>query len=260
MLPENFPEKELANKKAKFNCKIIAVKKPEEVKINDDFAKNLGAKDLQDLKKLISKQINDEYKNSLDRLSKNQILKELEKFKVDEIPENLIDEEVKILSQGMSEEDAKKNRKNFEEVAKKRIKTGLILNEFGEQNQIKVNEQELQAEIQKQLKMMPGQEKMVMDFYQKNPSAVASLRGTVYEEKIITLIKEKAKSNKKEIAKDEAEKILKQSQKQELDQELKNQSKPEKKVEVKKSTENKDKTKSTKTKSTAKKIKKVSKK
>ena len=150
VLPENFPEKELANKKAKFNCKIIAVKKPEEVKINDDFAKNLGAKDLLDLKKLISNQINDEYKNSLDRLSKNQILKELENFKVDEMPANLLDEEVKILSQGMSEEDAKKNRKNFEEVAKKRIKTGLILNEFGEQNQIKVNEQELQDEIQKQ--------------------------------------------------------------------------------------------------------------
>jgi trigger factor len=140
-LPENFPEKELVNKKAKFECKITSVKNPEDVKIDDEFAKNLGAKDLEDLKKLVSNQINDEYKNSLDRLSKNQILKELEKFKVDEIPENLIDEEVKILSQGMSEEDAKKSRKNFEEVAKKRIKTGLILNEFGEQNQIKVNEQ-----------------------------------------------------------------------------------------------------------------------
>ena len=218
ILPENFPEKELANKSAKFECKIISVKKPEEVKIDDEFAKNLGAKDLVDLKKLISNQINDEYKNSLDRLSKNQILKELEKFKIDEIPENLIEEEVKILSQGMSEEDAKKSRKNFEELAKKRIKTGLILNEFGEQNQIKVNEQELQAEIQKQLRMMPGQEKMVMDFYQKNPSAVASLRGTVYEEKIINLIKEKAKPNKKEISKDEAEKILKESQNQSEDQ------------------------------------------
>jgi trigger factor len=218
ILPENFPEKELANKSAKFECKIISVKKPEEVKINDEFAKNLGAKDLVDLKKLISNQINDEYKNSLDRLSKNQILKELEKFKIDEIPENLIEEEVKILSQGMSEDDAKKSRKNFEELAKKRIKTGLILNEFGEQNQIKVNEQELQAEIQKQLRMMPGQEKMVMDFYQKNPSAVASLRGTVYEEKIINLVKEKAKPNKKEISKDEAEKILKESQNQSEDQ------------------------------------------
>merc|ERR1712078_362759 len=209
VLPENFAEKELINKKAKFNCKISAVKNPEVVKIDDEFAKNLGAKDLNDLKSLVSKQINDEYKNSLDRLSKNQILKEIEKFKIDEIPENLIEEEIKILSQGMSDEDAKKNKKNFEEIAKKRIKTGLILNEFGEQNQIKVTEQELQAEIQKQIRMMPGQEKMVMDFYQKNPSAVASLRGTVYEEKIINLIKDKAKSNKKEITKDEAEKNFK---------------------------------------------------
>ena len=233
ILPENFPEKELANKSAKFECKIISVKKPEEVKIDDEFAKNLGAKDLVDLKKLISNQINDEYKNSLDRLSKNQILKELEKFKIDEIPENLIEEEVKILSQGMSEDDAKKSRKNFEELAKKRIKTGLILNEFGEQNQIKVNEQELQAEIQKQLRMMPGQEKMVMDFYQKNPSAVASLRGTVYEEKIINLIKEKAKPNKKEISKDEAEKILKESQNQSEDQ---NSDTEVKSVKVKKTT------------------------
>ena len=160
----------------------------------------------------------------------------------------------------MNEEDAKKSRKNFEEIAKKRIKTGLILNEFGEQNQIKVNEQEIQAEIQKQLRMMPGQEKMVMDFYQKNPSAVASLRGNVYEEKIINLIMEKAKANKKEITKDEAEKILKQSQKQQLDQELQDQRKSEKKVETKKSNENKTKPKPSKTKSPAKKTKKVSKK
>ena len=259
-LPENFPEKDLVNKIAKFNCKITSIKNPEELKINDDFAKNLGAKDLNDLKSLISKQINDEYKNSLDRLSKNQILKEIEKFEVIEIPKNLIEEEIKVLSQGMSEEDAKKSRKNFEKIAKKRIKVGLILNEFGEQNKIKVTEQELQAEVQKQIRTMPGQEKMVMDFYQKNPSAIASLRGTVYEEKIINAIKEKAKSNKKEISKEEAEKILKQSQKQQLDQELKDQRKPEKKVELKKTTENKTKPKPTKTKSAIKKSKKVSKK
>ncbi len=211
ILPENFPEKDLVNKKAKFNCKILSVKQPEEVKIDDNFAKNLGAKDLKDLKNLISRQINDEFKNSLDQLSKNQILKEIEKIKVEEVPENLIEEEVKILSQGMPEEEAKKNKKSFQEKAKTRIKTGLILNEFGEKNQIKVSEVEIQNEVQKQLRMMPGQEKMVMDFYQKNPSAVASLRGTVYEEKILNLIKEKGKANKKEISKSEAEKILKEA-------------------------------------------------
>ena len=256
VLPENFPEKELINKKAKFKCSISAVKNPDEVKIDDQFAKNLGAKDLKDLKSLISKQINDEYKNSLDRLTKNQILKEIEKFKVNEIPENLLAEEVKILSQGMSEEDAKKSKSNFEEIAKKRIKVGLILNEFGEQNQIKVTEQELQMEVQKQIQMMPGQEKMVMDFYKKNPSALASLRGTVYEEKILNSIKQKGKSSKKEITKDEAEKILKDSQKQELDTNKEEQ----KRTETKKVSPKKTVAKSTKAKTVKKKTKKVSKK
>ncbi len=109
----------------------------------------------------------------------------------------------------MNEEETKKNKSKFEETAKKRIKLGLILNEFGEQNKIKVEEYEIQAEIQKQLKMMPGQEKMVMEYYQKNPSAAASLRGTIYENKILKLIKEKAKSNVKDITKEEAEKLLK---------------------------------------------------
>ncbi len=257
ILPENFPEKELVNKKAIFNCKILSVKISEEVKIDDKFAKNLGAKDLKDLKALISKQIDDEYKNSLDRLSKNQILKELEKFKVDEIPQNLVEEEVKALSQGMTEEDKKNSKDNFEEIAKKRIKVGLILNEFGEKNQIKVTEQELQAEVQKQIRMMPGQEKMVMDFYQKNQSALASLRGTVYEEKILSLVKQKAKPNKKEVSKDEAEKILKQSQNQDLNLENEVKKYSKKKVETKKKEVKKI---TPKMKSPPKKIKKVSKK
>jgi len=262
VLPENFPEKELVNKAAKFKCKILNVKNPEEVKIDDNFAKNLGAKDLNDLKTLISKQINDEYKNSLDQLSKNQILKEIDKIKVDEIPENLIEEEVKILSQGMDEAEAKKNKAKFIETAKTRIKTGLILNEFGEQNKIQVSEQEIQAEVQKQLRMMPGQEKMVMDFYQKNPSAVASLRGTVYEDKILNLIKEKAKPNKKEISKDEAEKILKEAHKHDHNHNH-DHDKEDKKKDTKKKVETKSKEKkkpSSKATKSSPKAKKVSKK
>jgi trigger factor len=267
ILPENFPEKDLVNKKAKFNCKILSVKQPEEVKIDDSFAKNLGAKDLKDLKNLISRQINDEFKNSLDQLSKNQILKEIEKIKVEEVPENLIEEEVKILSQGMPEEEAKKNKKSFQEKAKTRIKTGLILNEFGEKNQIKVSEVEIQNEVQKQLRMMPGQEKMVMDFYQKNPSAVASLRGTVYEEKILNLIKEKGKANKKEISKSEAEKILKEAHQHDHnhnhnhDHDHGDEKKDTKKItDVKTAKEKKSSTKTVKSKPAPKKAKKVSKK
>ena len=208
-LPENFPEKEVANKNAEFVCKILFVKNPEKVSINDEFAKNLGAKDLNDLKSLLEKQINQEYKNSLNMLSKKQILDQIEKYKVSEIPQNLVDQEIKVITEGLKEDEVKKKLKDFEKKAIQRIKVGLVLNEFGEANKIKIEENEIQAEIQKQLRMMPGQEKFLMEYYQKNPSAVASLRGNIYEEKIIEAIKSKAKTNKKTINKEEAEKILK---------------------------------------------------
>jgi len=268
ILPENFPEKELVNKKAKFNCKILSVKISEEVKIDDQFAKNLGAKDLKDLKTLISKQINDEYKNSLAMVTKKSILEQIEKEKLDQLPGNLIEQEVKILSQGMKEDEVKKNQKSLEEQAKKRIKTGLILNAFGEENKINVSQEEINVEIQKQFRMMPGQEKIVKDYYEQNPAAIDSLRGQIYEEKIIEEIKKKAKTTKKEITKEEAEKILKQENENNIkeqaklakkDGDEKNKKKTDpKKKEVK--TKSKE-TKKTKTPSSKpKKVKKVSKK
>ena len=220
-LPENFPKKELVGKKGIFKCKINSVKKPKEVEVTDEFAKTLGAKDLNDLKKIISKQINEEFKNSLNIISKNQILKGLEQIKVEDLPQSLIDEEVKVLGQGQTEEELKKNKNNLEKNASKRIKLGLILNEIGEKNKIKVDPNEIQAEIQKQLSMMPGQEKIIMDYYKKNPSASASLRGTLYEEKIINFIKSKAKSNKRILDKNEAEKIIKAENEKNLEDQKK---------------------------------------
>ena len=217
ILPENYPNKKYSNKKAKFFCKILNVKKPEITQINDEFAKNLGAKDLNDLKILVSKQVHNQYKQTLDLITKNEILNQLDKFKEIEIPKNLINQEVEILSQGMSNEEKEKNKLEHEKSAKKRIKTGLILNEFGEKNNIKVHEDEIKREIQKQINTMPGQEKMVMEYYKKNPSAYASLRGGIYEDKIISLIKEKAKSQKKSISTDEAEKIIINQNKQSND-------------------------------------------
>ena len=114
-LPENFPEKELVGKKAVFKCKINNVKKSKPIEINDDFAKNLGAKDLKDLKDLVTKQIKDEYKNSLDMIIKKKILEEVEKQKIEDLPGNLVDQEIKIISQGMKEEDLKKNKKKLVE-------------------------------------------------------------------------------------------------------------------------------------------------
>jgi trigger factor len=59
---------------------------------------------------------------------------------------------------------------------------------------------------------------MVLDYYQKNPSASQSLKGSIYEEKIIDLIKSKIKIKTKNIYTKEAEKIISDFNKPNLDQ------------------------------------------
>ena len=207
-LPENYPKKEFANKRANFKCKILNIKKPKPVIIDDLFAKNFGAKDLNDLKQLISKQIQNQYKSSLDSLSKENILDQLEKIHDVQLPDNLIQQELEIISQNLKKEDREKHKNESEKIAKKRVKLGLILNELGAKNNLKVDEQELRNEIQKQVQSMPGQQKQVLEYYQKNPSATMNLRGSMYEEKIIDLIKRKSKQTKKIISIEKAEEII----------------------------------------------------
>jgi len=208
ILPANHPKKELANKKTKFECKILNVKQPKESKLDDNFAKMMGAKDVKDLKTLIEKQISSQYLQALNSITKKEILDQIEKNHQIDLPQNLIDQEISIMTQNLKSEEKEKNKSNNEELAKSRIKLGLLLNEYGEKNNLKVSDDEVRAEIQKQIKGMPGQEKMVLEYYQKNPSASQSLKGSIYEEKIIELIKSKIKIIIKEINIKEAEKII----------------------------------------------------
>jgi trigger factor len=207
-LPENYPNKDIANKKAKFECKILNVQKATETKIDDVFAKNMGAKDLTDLKSLIEKQISAQYKQSLDSITKKEILDQIEKLHKIELPKNLVQQEVHLMTHQLKKDEIEKHEAKNLKIAESRIKLGLILNEYGEKNNLKVSDEEVQGEVQKQIKGMPGQEKLVLDYYQKNPSAAQSLKGALYEEKILNLFKSKINLKKKNIIISEAEKII----------------------------------------------------
>jgi trigger factor len=218
VLPANHPKKELANKKTKFKCTILNVKKSKENKIDDNFAKAMGVKDVKDLKSLIDKQISSQYLQALSAITKKEILDQIEKNHQVDLPQNLIDQEISIMTKNLKPEEKKKYNSNNEKLAKSRIKLGLLLNEYGEKNNLKVSDEEVSAEIQKQIKGMPGQEKMVLEYYQKNPGASQSLKGSIYEEKIIELIKSKIKLTTKDISSKEAEKIITEFNKPNLDE------------------------------------------
>ena len=218
VLPENHPKKELANKNTKFECKILNIKKAKPNIINDDFAKTMGAKDLNDLKRIIESQISSQYSQVLNSITKKEILDQIEKSHQIELPQNMVDQEVTAMTQNLKNDDKIKNKESNEKLAKSRIKLGLLLNEYGEKNKLKVSEEEIKNEIQKQIKGMPGQEKMVIDYYQKNPSAAQSLKSSIYEEKIISLIKSKIKLDTKNIETSEAEQIISKFNKSYLNQ------------------------------------------
>src|SRR5210317_1096140 len=168
----------------------------------------MGAKDLADLKTLIEKQISIQYKQALDSILKKEILDQIEKLHKIELPKNLVEQELHLMTHHLKKDEIEKNKNKNTKIAESRIKLGMILNEYGEKNNLKVSDDDVKGEIQKQIKGMPGQEKMVVDYYQKNPSAAQSLKGALYEEKIIDLFKSKIKINNKEITIKEAEKII----------------------------------------------------
>jgi len=168
----------------------------------------MGAKDVKDLKTLIEKQISSQYYQALNSITKKEILDQIEKNHQVDLPQNLIDQEISIMTQNLKPEEKEKHRFNNEKLAKSRIKLGLLLNEYGEKNNLKISDDEVKNEIQKQIKGMPGQEKMVLEYYQKNPSASQSLKSSLYEEKIMELIKSKINLATKEINTKEAEKII----------------------------------------------------
>ena len=221
-LPDNYPKKELAGKNAEFKCTILNIKSPEDQKIDDAFAKTMGAKDLADLKSMIEKQISREFESITDQLIKKEILDQLDKeYKLD-LPKGMMEDELKsvehtFIHEKMNETGEKdhskvklddKDKKEAKKIAERRVKLALVFSHIGEENKINVSSQELQGELEKQLRMYPGQEKTIRDYYQKNPAELTKLRGPLFEEKVMAHIKSKAKADVKSVSKDELQKIL----------------------------------------------------
>ena len=137
------------------------------------------------------------------------------------------------MSKSLKPEEKEKHKTSNEKIARSRIKLGLLLNELGEKNDLKVSDEEVRGEIQKQIKSMPGQEKMVLEYYKNNPSASQSLKGSLYEEKIIELIKTKIKLTTIEIETKEAEKIISEFNKPNVEYQSETKTKSSNKVKAK---------------------------
>lgn len=214
--PEDYPAKHLAGKAVTFDIVVKEVQAPGEVKIDDDFAKGLGLEGLDKLKEIIRGQIESQYGAMTRQKVKRQLLDKLDEVYTFDLPERLVQSEFDGVWRQV-EQDMQRSGKSFEDeetteeeargeyrkIAERRVRLGLVLSEVGEQNQVKVTDEEVQRALYDKVRQFPGQEKQVFDFYRSNPTALASLQAPIYEEKVVDYILELAKVTDKTVTKDE---------------------------------------------------------
>jgi trigger factor len=105
-----------------------------------------------------------------------------------------------------TEEDKAKDEKLKEEyrgIADRRVRLGLLLAEVGRKNNIEVSAAEINQAMIREAQRFQGQERRVLEFYQKNPEMRDRLRAPIFEDKTIDFVLELAKVTDKPVAPDE---------------------------------------------------------
>ena len=213
--PETYHAKEMQNADAVFECKIKAVSTEKETKIDDVFAKSMGATDLKDLQGKVEGQMKSEYEKLSKDMSKKELFDILDKEHSFELPEGLVASEFKNLKEGYlhdknptsdqhkkdieKHEISKEMEKDFQEQADNRIKLGIILNEIGQVNKIQVSQEEMQQALYQYAGNFPGQEQEVVEYFKKNPDAGMQIQAPLYENKVVDFILSKVKLKNSEL-------------------------------------------------------------
>ncbi len=222
--PEAYQEEKLAGKEADFEVKVKEVAAPKLPEVNDEFAKTLGAENVDNLKELVTQQLQQEYLQAARVKLKRELLDELEKAHNFELPPSLVDNEFEsiwkqladsMLREGKSFEDEGKteeeSRAEYRKLAERRVRLGLVIGEIGDKNKIQVSQDELRRALVEQARRYPGQEKFVYEYYEKTPGALAQLRAPIFEDKVVDHVLEEAKPSEKTVSKADLMKALQEA-------------------------------------------------
>lgn len=214
--PEAYGVETLKGKTATFKVDIKEVARAEAPALNDDFAKSLGAESLAAMRELVKGQISNEHAQITRQRLKRALLDKLAEAHDFELPASLVDSEFEgvwnqvneglkqagktLADEGKTEEGA---REEYRKIAERRVRLGLVIGECGDKNKIEVTQDELRRVLIEQARRFPGQERMVYEYYEKTPGAIAELRAPIFEDKVVDLILAQAKLTDREISRDE---------------------------------------------------------
>jgi len=203
--PADYPEAKLAGKDAVFETKVKEVKRPDPLTIDNALAQKLGLDSIGTLKDRVRDQLKADFGRASRLHLKRRILDALDEAHSFSLPPTMVEGEFDAIwkaveaelqregrtaaDEGKSEEELKKE---YHDIAERRVRLGLVLARIGEQNGITIANDEIQRAIMARARQFPGQEQQVFNFYANNPQAQAEIRAPLFEDKVVDFIAELA--------------------------------------------------------------------
>lgn len=207
--PEDYQAAHLAGKLAVFEVKVNELHEKADASIDDELATRLGFENLDGLKGAIAEQINGQHQTALRQLTKKNVLDALAKVDAFDVPPSLFKQEYDSVARAMNPNAAEQDddhdhpaadegmdgdaKAEAESVATRRVRLGLLVTEIGRENNIEVTEEDTRRAVLEEARRYPGQEQMVLEYFQKNPQAMQQIAGPIFEDKVIDFILEMAK-------------------------------------------------------------------
>ncbi len=216
--PEDYPTATLAGKDATFDVTVQEVREPKTPEVDEAFATNFGLDDLQALKDIMRRQIETEQSGLSRNKLKRDLLDRLDETHSFELPQKMVDAEFEQIwkqfeqereSGNLDEEDKNKSddelKAEYRTISERRVRLGLVLAEIGRGANVTISEEEVARALNREASQYPGQERQIVEFYQKTPGAMAQLRAPIYEDKVVDYIFERAEVTEKTVTREELE-------------------------------------------------------
>ncbi|MCA1388215.1 MULTISPECIES: trigger factor [Bradyrhizobium] len=214
--PKNYMNDKLAGQPAEFETTATLIEAPQDLAIDDEFAKSLGLESLDKLKEAARERLTAEFATATRQRVKRALLDRLDEAHRFEAPPSLVDEEFSLMwnsvkaemdsaGKTFADEDTTedKAKEEYRKIADRRVRLGLVLSEIGEKNKITVTDDEVGRAVIERARSMPGREKEVWDFYRNNAQALAQLRAPIYEDKVVDFILELANVTEKKVSRED---------------------------------------------------------
>lgn len=210
--PADYGGPDIADKDAEFDVTMKSVRAPEQLVIDNEFAKRLGADSLATLKERVRESVKNRFSAASRTHLKRRLLDALDAAHGFELPPIMVKVEFESIwrqveaelkrekktpeDEGKTEEELKAE---YHAIAERRVRLGIVLSKVGEQNGLGVSDEELERAIVARARRFPGQEDRVFQYYRETPQALEEIRAPLFEDKVIDFVTELAQVNDRKV-------------------------------------------------------------